>query len=334
MKNDIVSIIVPVYNGERSIKRTLDSILSQTYKDIEVLVIDDGSIDNTESIVKKLAEKDKRIRPITQENKGAASARNRGLEYATGKYIMFVDSDDYMETCAVETMITTIQQTHADIVVTGFVIHNNDKARQIVFQSKRYETKKEICDNILEMYKNGLIFPLWNKLYIKDKIIDQFNTNIILGEDFLFNLSYFKHINRVEILEKCIYHYINDQNNGSLSNSFNDGLMRDLNTEFFALQQSISIAEHSQLPDLYIRKAIRVLRKAYMSKCGKERMSNLVKQGKQHIETNYLNYPNAGIVNRVFRTKICNEDIKSICFILFCVSKVYQIRFIMLKDRI
>ena len=101
----IVSIIVPVFNSEKYIEKCLKSLLAQTYKDLEILVIDDGSKDNSSDVVRQLQLDDQRIKLICQENQGVSSARNKGIEMSKGQYIVFVDSDDYVESNYVETLL-------------------------------------------------------------------------------------------------------------------------------------------------------------------------------------------------------------------------------------
>ena len=113
IKNPLVSIIVPVYNVEQYIRRCIDSILNQSYKNIELIIVDDGSTDSSPQIIKEYI--DKAI-IVTQRNKGLAAARNTGLSHATGDFLCFVDSDDYLLNDAIMSMLNTIQQTNADFV--------------------------------------------------------------------------------------------------------------------------------------------------------------------------------------------------------------------------
>lgn len=118
-----VSIIIPVYNGAKTIDRCLSSLLNQTYENMEILIINDGSKDETDSILKTY--KDKRITYISKENSGAGDTRNYGLEQATGNYIMFLDIDDYIEPNCVETMVSAIEKDDCDVVITNYYIESS-----------------------------------------------------------------------------------------------------------------------------------------------------------------------------------------------------------------
>ena len=119
-----VSIIVPAYNAENYIEKCILSLTKQTLKEIEIIVVNDGSIDNTSSILSAIANKDSRIKIINQENKKQGAARNRGLEIAQGEYIIFVDSDDEIELNYCEELYNTAQKYNADIVTTNMLKHN------------------------------------------------------------------------------------------------------------------------------------------------------------------------------------------------------------------
>ena len=150
----MISIIVPVYNSEKYIDKCLDSILNQTYKDLEIVLVNDGSNDQSLKILEKYALRDTRIKVVNQENKGVAAARNTGLDNATGEYILYVDSDDWIENNMVERMVEL--SANADIVFCG-----NDNAVSPEFVKKIIGITKEI----------------WNK----DKIIYEFLSQVCFG---------------------------------------------------------------------------------------------------------------------------------------------------------
>ena len=114
-----VSIVIPVHNGEKVLRRCLDSILGQTYRDFELILVNDGSGDSSESICRKYMEQDSRIKLISKEQEGVSATRNRGIEEAVGEYIQFVDCDDYLASDYVETMVTEIEKKQADLVIAG-----------------------------------------------------------------------------------------------------------------------------------------------------------------------------------------------------------------------
>ena len=140
-----VSIIVPVYNVEEYLRKCLDSLVNQTYQNIEIIVVNDGTKDNSQSIVDEYKKKySKIIKSYIKENGGLASARNYGVDKATGEYIMFVDSDDYIDTKMVEKLVKTANKKHSDIVVSNFYRVEDDKAMEV-------KTFGIISDNVYKL---------------------------------------------------------------------------------------------------------------------------------------------------------------------------------------
>ena len=159
----MISVIIPVYNVEKYLSQCLESVIHQTYRDLEIIVIDDGSTDNGPRICDEFAERDNRIKVIHQKNGGAASARNAGLRIATGEYLAFVDSDDYLEANAYETMLGIMHRTGADIVECAFCNEFPDRTWNRVYFEK--ETLFSTVE-YLKLYTDHWICSLiWEKLY-------------------------------------------------------------------------------------------------------------------------------------------------------------------------
>lgn len=209
MLNDYkISVIVPAYNIEKYLPRCLDSILNQTHKNLEVIVISDGSTDNTNSVIEEYAKKDNRIVPLFKENSGVSDTRNRGLEIATGDYIGFVDGDDYIEPDMYEALLSNALEYNADISHCGY---------QMVFPSRvdyYYNTSKKLVQNkeqgIIDMIKGEYIEPgIWNKLYKKEILKDvKMDADIKFNEDLLFNIFAFNNADLSVYEDKPLYHYI------------------------------------------------------------------------------------------------------------------------------
>lgn len=164
MKNEIISVIIPVNNVEKYIESCLKSVVQQTYPHLEIIVINDGSTDGSEAIIRRYASIDSRIKLINQQHAGPSAARNNGMSLATGTYIAFIDSDDYIEECMLERMLLRMKSTGADIVECGYneaFIHEQP-IRKIAY----FKTYDEIIgtENILEKHVKGNISLLvWNK---------------------------------------------------------------------------------------------------------------------------------------------------------------------------
>ncbi len=202
-----VSIILPVFNAEDNIRNTIESVLNQTLKEIELIIIDDGSTDNSFEICQEMKKIDNRIVLKTMENNGVSNARNIGIEVARGKYIMFIDDDDEYDYKIVEKMIKKIETT--DLAVCNFSILKNNGKKEYKNIKKEYECYK-LDKMIAFLQKNNLFNVVWNKIYKKEIIINnniRFNTDISIGEDLEFNLKYFEHIKKIACISESLYIY-------------------------------------------------------------------------------------------------------------------------------
>lgn len=230
MMNPDISVIVPVYNTEMYLSRCLSSICNQTYKNIEIIVINDGSSDNSPAIIEKYARFDKRIVPINQENTGLGLARNRGLSIAKGKYVSFVDSDDWIELDMLEKMFNVAKKIKADIVVCNYVMSfsNGKKVKNQPFSNKIIQKDDIYKTNFHYDYFYGGYSgkPVWNKLYrskfLKDNNLMFKKNDEIFAEDFLFNLECLLYKPKIAFINEYLYNYY--QRVGSIINSFKPNL--------------------------------------------------------------------------------------------------------------
>lgn len=166
MENELISVIVPVYNVEPYLKECLDSIINQTYKNLEIILIDDGSLDNCGKICDEYAKKDNRIKVIHKENGGLSSARNAGLDIAEGEYISFIDSDDYVAENFIETLYKLCVENDCDISECDFLKFENDVVIQEKITEIQCYTSNEVQHKIYsEEYVKTIV--VWNKLYKK-----------------------------------------------------------------------------------------------------------------------------------------------------------------------
>ena len=211
IQKDLLSIIIPAYNAEVTIEKCLNSVISQSYKNMEVIVVNDGSTDNTKSIVEKIAKKEKQIQLLNQNNQGTSAAKNSGLRQATGNLVMFLDSDDYLEENIIDKAVKEIGKK--DLLIFGYqTVDNSSKEKAIITPfslSKQCWEKSEIKDKVLEFLGFGVFIDvIWNKIYRKE-LIDKtiFNTDLVSGEDLSFNLKYFEKCNCIKIIDNIGYNY-------------------------------------------------------------------------------------------------------------------------------
>lgn len=233
----MVSIILPIYNKEKELKQCLESILTQTYKDIEIILVNDGSKDSSKDICERFLEKDNRIKLINKKNEGVELARITGLENANGNYITFVDPDDWIPNNAVELLVKAIKRENADVSF-GKYCRVMDKYALI-----RKEVKGNIYNNLviekaklMNEYYGSFCgwgeFPvnMWAKLYKKSLIdsVDYKAIGISHGEDLCFNLQVLPHANKIASIPEIVYFY----RWGGMTNKINKNLFKDACTAY------------------------------------------------------------------------------------------------------
>ena len=199
-----VSIIVPVYNAERNIQLCISRIQKQTYGDIEIICVNDGSRDKSKEILEELAQTDSRLIVVNKENGGVSSARNKGIEMATGHYIQFVDSDDLIDENMTEILVDALEENATQMAICGYRFSNAQKAR--VPESSVLE-RQDFLEKFYSLYVGGFICSPWNKLFIKKYITETFPEDMNLGEDAVFNMNYIANISTICMVSASPYLY-------------------------------------------------------------------------------------------------------------------------------
>ena len=213
MKSDeLVSIIVPIYNTERYLAECLESIRKQTYTDIECILVNDGSTDASKKICKRFCELDSRFQLIDKNNEGVSKARNVGIEKATGKYIQFTDSDDILDICMIEKLVKKIKEDQTECVICGITSFAGAKSTVINHwhEKERVLLKSDFVKSIKKWTVNPYIGGPYNKLFVKDVIKAHsllYELNQSYGEDIVFNFSYFEKIEKISIISDELYFY-------------------------------------------------------------------------------------------------------------------------------
>ena len=207
-----VSIIVPVYNGENVLKRCVDSLLKQDADDFEVILVNDGSRDGSQAIAEAYAEKDPRVRAVYKENGGVSSARNRGLEEATGEYIRFVDVDDWLPMESTKLLVREMESSGADLAIGDFyrVVDENVSQKGSIDKPGVMD-RRQYADQMMRTPADLYYGVLWNKIYRKE-IIDRYEVrmdeHISYSEDMIFNLEYLIHAETISVLKAPVYYYV------------------------------------------------------------------------------------------------------------------------------
>lgn len=207
-----ISIIVPVYNCSGYLDKCIYSLIHQTYQDIEIILVNDGSLDNSLEKCLEYQKNDNRIMVISKENGGVSSARNEGIKKATGKYLMFVDADDYLDLNVVEDLKTNLEAGTL-VKVNHNVIYNNkiqmDSIDKLEYSKESY---------IKEILKGNIGGYCWGYLFEKNKI-ELFDEKTSYMEDTIFLIKYLKEIKKVRIIDKSKYNYLFNENSITKSNA-------------------------------------------------------------------------------------------------------------------
>ena len=217
MENKKISVIVPIYNVEKYLNRCVDSIINQTYKNLEIILVDDGSPDNCGKICDEYAKKDNRIKVVHKENGGVSSARNVGLNIATGDYIGFVDGDDWIDLYMYEKLLYNSIKYNSDITCCNAITYLNNK-----FIPSDYDKNVKVF-SVEEFIKKLMLGDcqrsVWSMLYSKKIIKDTFfNENICFSEDYLFNYEVGIKSKKIVNIGQDLYYYF--VRNTSMTNDY------------------------------------------------------------------------------------------------------------------
>ena len=203
-----ISVIVPVYNTEKYLPKCLDSLVNQTYKDIEIICINDGSKDNSLNVLKDYANKDKRIKVIDQENQGVSCARNAGIDIAKGKYISFIDSDDYVGLDMYRNLVNSLKDEEYNILAFGYDVvdpKTGESRKGSDIKNGIFDT----CDFLDDDSLHGVLTTLYKRSFIYENKL-RFIPGISYGEDKLFRQMCFLKAEKMKIINQVFYHYIYD----------------------------------------------------------------------------------------------------------------------------
>ena len=265
-----LSIIIPVYNAEKYLNKCLDSIINQTYKDIEIILINDGSIDNSLKICKEY-EEDSRIVIIDKNNNGVSEARNDGLKRATGEYVTFVDADDWLDLNTCETIMNVLNNNNYDLLLFPYIREYNNKSlprnlfnSNVIVFSNYNDVNNKIYKNLIgplneidDPVQMEILNSVWGKVYrrkiIKNIRFVDYKTTI--GEDLLFNIDSIKNVGNAIYISDIYYHYNKTNQNSLTKVNINNLLHRWINM-FENIEKRIDINDLEMLERLKNRKCI------------------------------------------------------------------------------
>lgn len=284
----VISVIVPVYNVEKYLKKCLDSIVNQTYQDLEIILVDDGSTDTSGIICDQYAKKDSRIKVVHQENKGQSSARNSGLEIAKGNYIAFVDSDDTIETNMFEILMEMQEITECDLAICGH--RTVQEGASFITSDESFSTELLDIEALWEEVFGKLNNAVWNKLFKKDLLVGiRFSLELTHGEDLIFNLEYLIRCKAGAINRQPCYNYLKRCDSVTTS-SFSKKKLMEIESKDRALEivKKYKISQISNAEKYCFRARMNVMRVIIKAGLEKQYM-DVVSVCRKYVRNYYVN---------------------------------------------
>jgi len=270
---------MPVYNVEQYLERAVRSVLDQTLPDWELIIVDDGSTDNSGTIADRLAGMDRKISVIHQQNYGLGPARNTGMRAAGGKYLLFIDSDDWIELKTLRALTDIAERNNAQIVMFGryndFLQGDGSILTERVYHKDIvYPTQRHMRENIVHTMTNFLFNSACSKLY-RLKLIREHGyrfTNTRMIEDVLFNLEVFRHVERVIVVSDCYYHYVQHSGETLTSKYYPDlfalmTLQHERKIELFTEWGILNNLFENQLLNIYLSHIFQCMLSLYITNC-------------------------------------------------------------------
>ena len=273
--NELISIIVPAYNADKYIRETIRSLSNQTYSNIEIICVDDGSSDNTYQSLRRIAAEDERVRVFSKTNEGVTKARQFGVEKARGEYVGFVDADDVIEPTMFERLYINSKKYHADISHCAHDVVWLDGRKESFYGTGRI-TQQDRTAGLLSLISGSFEPGLWNKLYKRSLLDTLFRSGVMdcsikINEDLLMNYYLFKEAGSSVLEDVCLYHYIKHEGSASSSSCNNNHIWDPIKVKQIIADDSIGTA--------YEKDA----QKAYLLTCINQ-YNNLLKQKSSRFE--------------------------------------------------
>ncbi|WP_338449829.1 glycosyltransferase [Niallia oryzisoli] len=321
--NTLISVVVPIYNVEKWLSKCLEMIINQKFNNIEIILVNDGSTDNCGAISEQYAQKDKRIKVIHKENGGLSSARNAGIEMATGKYIVFIDPDDQITENYFKSLFAIAEENSCDAVVSGYkTVPTNNIITPGYHLNKVMEGKDFVLSSPSIHSNNDLCF-VWRYIYrlsiIKNKNI-RFDEHVFIGEDVIFNLEFLLESQRVYATSDCLYFY-------TVNNP--DSLMR---VSYKPKLESSLILQYRKRKHLSQKFGL-LNYKHYKKDLATYYINNIYRK----IISNLKNSPNVNInveLRRIINYEMFTDSLKEIGLLYKCTSIKEYVYYLALKYRV
>ncbi len=268
---DLVSVIIPVYNAEHTLLSCVESVLNQTYPEIELILINDGSSDGSARICDSLKRTDSRVVFVSRQNSGVSKTRNEGIRRAKGKYVIFLDADDSLERDAVSLAVSQADAYAADVVFWGFTYVFDDRS-SVNFEQNAYGGDKEgfFRNHFISMLEKEQLNPPWNKLIRRDFLINNdifFKEDFAICEDMIFNAELLTNCERTAIIDKTLYYY-HIGSVGTLVSTFREYHYKALQCYYNKMQGYCSRFDNNQeqlkaLSRFFVRRVIAIVNRLF-----------------------------------------------------------------------
>lgn len=304
----IISIIIPVYNASQYIHRCVESLVNQTYRDIEIILVDDGSTDDSLSLCREWAEKDSRIRVYSQSNSGVSVARNAGIKSAQGDFIILLDSDDWLDITTCQKLLEIQAESQADCIVYGLTQTSGNIWAPA--EHKMYETLDDLKEDFLYQLNTELLSSSVNKLYKKEYIKSLYPEDMSFGEDLLFSLDYLDECQKIIFIKEAFYQH-EVYNTSSLTHTFNTQRFRDIERIQRRIMDFATDKSDVRLYQKYTNDCIRIIRSFLLSDATyKEKRSML----KNWLRNAYLRNLPLGKIQLIWQNRILLELVQKGCY--------------------
>lgn len=327
--NELVSIIIPVYNAEKYIEKCLNSIINQTYTNLEIILINDGSNDNTEKICDEFRKNDKRILLFSKENSGVSSSRNIGIKCAKGEYITFVDADDWLEFDYITKAMELIKKTKCDMLKTNYQIFETENNHYISYQYSDNYCKIDHNRMLKILTIDGNFNCVWGTFY-KNSIFKnnnlEFDENISFGEDLLFQVKNYKLFKKIYWLNLPGYIYYCSPNSASRKKNINH--LIKVSNDVYVVYNYLYAIENNLYP-IYgimlpiINRNLKYILRNYNVTFNefKKMYFDILKSNVYNIKFNMLSNINENILNKLLIYLIANKNLR----IYYCIMKISRI---------
>lgn len=312
MDEKMITIVVPTFNGEKYIEESINSILNQTYKNFEILIINDGSTDDTQKVLDQLYATNRKVKVVSTENRGVSSARNLGINLAKGEFLIFMDADDRLVKNALYLINETLSKNMPELFIFGFSVFNDSRRHNDTYLLEKLEKKQEISNSFLMKCmlstKNNLLGYVWRAAYSvemlkKNKIF--FDEKLKISEDYLFLLESIVNAKKIIVSSNELYEY--HLGESSMSNKYIPTLLKDMMWVNKWIESNI-ISNNTKLKPQYINSLTNTYIRFVQNTIRDRYKSPLAKL--QHIQVEKNNYHFGEVIDVSFRN-LNDFDLKS-----------------------